>query len=388
MTVFHLISDLAPDGAQRCLCRLVTETEGRVEGQEVFALIDAGEVADTLRRSGARVQVLGIRGFVSMIRALRAFRRRLSLEEEPVVVAWMTHAIGFSIIVKLLAPWSRIVWNIRTSPVRSEFSALTWTAMRLFGLLSRLADRIVYNSAASELAHRRLGYDRSESVIIPNGLSLDQFQRDAALGARVRRELGFTAAHTVVAYVKRVTVSDGEPWQAHFVRAAAKALESQANLRFVCVGRGVDDPRHGLPQLTRNLSLEGRLVLRGHVADVVSLFSACDIFVSTSRREGFPNAVIEAMACELPCIVSDAGDAARIVGSHGAVVPFGDPGRLADEMVRFAQLGHDALRSIGRAGRMHVSRVYSIDTMVSAYIDLFENVARRQNSRPHSRPNG
>lgn len=380
MTVVHLISDLAPDGAQRCLGRLATATGAGADRHEVFALIEGGEVAQSLDRRGVGVHVLAIRGIATMVRGLLTVRRRASAADNPIVVAWMTHAIGFAVVLKLMYPQARIVWNIRTSPVRSEFSTLTWTAMRLFGLLSRLADRIVYNSAASEVGHRKLGYDRSRARIIPNGLPLEEFTRDTERGARKRDELGFSAEHIVFAYVKRVAVSDGEPWQAHFLRAAARALETDSGLRFVCAGRGVDDPRYGLPQLARELSLAGRLVLRGHEGDVVGLLSACDVFVSTSRREGFPNAVIEAMACELPCIVSDAGDAMRIVGAHGAVVPFGDPARLAEEMLRLSRLGREALRSIGRAGRQHVTAVYSVESMAGAYRALFEDVATLRTS--------
>jgi len=128
-----------------------------------------------------------------------------------------------------------------------------------------------------------------------------------------------------------------------FLTAAAEVARSRAATRFVCVGSGPDDYARWLRDQAQALGLAERLVWAGARADMPAVYSALDVAVSTSEREGFPNVVAEAMACGVPCVVTDVGDSARIVGEYGEVVPPGDPaamsaamGRLLDDRERGA----------------------------------------------------
>ena len=116
-----------------------------------------------------------------------------------------------------------------------------------------------------------------------------------------------------------------------FIRAAALTMQTHEAFRFVCVGDGRPDYRRELMELANQLGLADRIIWKGWQADMPSVQNALDIAtLCSSNGEGFPNAVGEAMACGVPCVVTDVGDSPILVGETGVVVPLRDPQALAD----------------------------------------------------------
>jgi glycosyltransferase involved in cell wall biosynthesis len=102
-------------------------------------------------------------------------------------------------------------------------------------------------------------------------------------------------------------------------------------VRFVCVGDGAASYREQLQALSRELGLAECLRWVGFRDDIAAVYNSLDLACSSSLfGEGFSNAIAEAMACGVPCVVTDVGDSAAIVGTTGEVVPGGDPQALAN----------------------------------------------------------
>jgi glycosyltransferase involved in cell wall biosynthesis len=117
------------------------------------------------------------------------------------------------------------------------------------------------------------------------------------------------------------------------------------------------------------------LHLLGERADVPRLMSALDILVSSSSSEGFPNVIGEAMCCGLPCVVTDVGDSANIVGDTGVVVPPRDPAAIADALEGLLDDGPDTRRKLGLAARQRVRELYSLQRIVREYEGLYRSLA-------------
>ena len=106
------------------------------------------------------------------------------------------------------------------------------------------------------------------------------------------------------------------------------------------------------------------------------LLAALDVFVSSSKYgEGFSNAIGEAMACSVPCVVTDVGDSAAIVGGTGLVVPPGDAGALAAAVRRVLAMSAEQRQELGRAARDRVRERFHLPVVVGRYEALYRELA-------------
>jgi glycosyltransferase involved in cell wall biosynthesis len=221
-----------------------------------------------------------------------------------------------------------LVWGARASNVDlSAYDWLTRLIYRFARVLSSAADVVVVNSRAGAAHHSNQGYPQSRLQVIPNGIDTNRFQPDPVGRERLRREWGVPPHAPLVGLVGRL-----DPMKDHrtFLEAAAILAARHGDVRFVAVGGGAGLYADMLIDHAARAGISDRLTWAGIRADMPAVYSALDLSTSTSVGEGFPNAVAEAMACGTPCVVTDVGDSAWIVGNPGEVVPARDPASLAN----------------------------------------------------------
>ena len=149
-----------------------------------------------------------------------------------------------------------------------------------------------------------------------------------------------------------------------FIRCASLVLQRRQDVSFVLVGKG--EHLHELQSLCQALGIQESVTFLGERHDVPDLLRAMDLFLLTSRVEGMPNAVLEAMATGLPCVVTGAGGSGEpiIEGETGYVVPIGDAQAMVDRVLQI--LADDELRlSMGKAARARAVNEFSVEKMVA-----------------------
>ncbi|HEX2874612.1 MAG TPA: glycosyltransferase, partial [Polyangiaceae bacterium] len=218
---------------------------------------------------------------------------------------------------------------------------------------------IIVNSQAGRGHLQMRGFPDEKVVFVPNGIDMDRYHPDAAGRDRLRREWGVQDSEFLIGIVARA-----DPVKAHEVFvAAAHALHSRdARLRFVCVG--VDERKAvALRAEAARLGMADYFKVEGPRDDLSAVYSALDVNVLCSHSEGFPNVVAEAMACGVPCAVTDAGDATEIVGDTGEHAPVADPAALAIAIeALLARVKSDAA-SLRRAARARIEERYSLGAL-------------------------
>ena len=162
----------------------------------------------------------------------------------------------------------------------------------------------------------------------------------------------------------------------NLVKAAGRFRRDYTrDFRLVLCGRGVD---HNNRELVTMLEREGVLdnvLLLGLQDDVRPIMSSVDIATLASRfGEGLPLSVGESMAMSLPCVVTDVGDSAFLVGSSGVVVPPNQPARLADGWRRLMELPAQERHELGNEARNRVSKKFSLENTANGYLQLYRQL--------------
>jgi glycosyltransferase involved in cell wall biosynthesis len=372
--VCHVITGLNAGGAEIMLERLLSATDHGRFDPVVVSLLPEGVVADRIRAGGVPVHSLGLRGVWDVPLGVVRLARLLWRLRADVVQGWMSHGNVMGGAAARLAGGLPVAWGIHQVNIGGGSNTrVTRAAIWLGAVLSgRMARRIVYCADAARRAHVAVGYDTARSVVIPNGFDVDAFRPDPAARAAVRAELGIGPGTPVVGIVAR-----WDPLKDHatFVAAAGRLAAARPDARFVLAGRGVDGANGELAALIAAAGIADRCHLLGERRDVPRVLAALDVFALSSRMEAFPVAVGEAMACGVPCVVTDVGDAAMLVGDTGRVVPPGDPAALADALARVLGLDARERARLGRAARERVAERFSLQAVAARYEALHAALA-------------
>jgi len=187
---------------------------------------------------------------------------------------------------------------------------------------------------------------------------------------RLRSELGLPPDTPLVALVARYAPIKGHDV---FIAAAGKLAAVNPSVHFVLAGIEIDDTNTPLMQSINSSGVPERFRLLGEREDIEHVLTAVDITCSSSYGEGFPNVVAEAMACGIPCVVTDAGDSALLVGGFGQVVPTGDPTALYRSCEQLLS-SHEERQRLGCSARSRIEQHFSVASMVTRYQQLYEEL--------------
>ncbi|HWR97775.1 MAG TPA: glycosyltransferase [Candidatus Methanoperedens sp.] len=322
-----LARSLEAGGAERQLVELAGGLDGSRFAITVAVLYDRGPLRDDLARlAGVRLASLGKSGRWDMAGPLLRLVRLIRAARIQVVYGSLDIANLYALAGGRLGG-AKVVFGVRSAFMDfTRYARSEERVWRLAAFASRAADRVIYNSFAGRDYALSRGFSRRNAVVVPNGIDVARFRPDREGGRRVRGEWGVPPEAPLVGLVGRL-----DPMKDHeaFLDAAALVRRESPGVRFVCVGEGPGAFAAGLRARAAQRGLEEALVWAGAREDMPAVYGALDVLALSSRGEAFPNVVGEAMACGVPCVVTDVGDAARIVGGEGVVVPPQDPPALA-----------------------------------------------------------
>lgn len=321
-----LVRSLDFGGAQRQLVTLAKALDKSRFDINILTFYSGQPLEKELAGTGVRVISLDKRGrwdlFPFLLRLLQQTKRL----RPDIIHGYLDIP---NLLALLLKPFvhARVVWGVRASGMElRDYDWLLRLAGRLERLLARFPDLIIVNSVAAREHHIAQGFPERRLVMIPNGIDTEMFQPDMEARAKLRGEWGIAENTCLIGTVGRI---DPVKDLSSFLRAAAIVSPQRPDARFICVGTGSSGYEQQLETLSADLGLTERIIWADARSDAAAVYNSLDLLVSSSRSESFPNAVAEAMACGVPCVVTDVGDSALLVGDCGIVVPTGNPEWLA-----------------------------------------------------------
>jgi glycosyltransferase involved in cell wall biosynthesis len=362
MKVLFLVRDLAVGGSQRQLAVLAAGLARRGHDVAIAVLYAGGSLEALLGDSGVRLLPIGKSSRWHALAPLARLRQLFVSEGPDLVYAFLPTQTTLAALLLPVGRKAKLIFGVRAGGMQlGHYDTLSALTYRSEVWLSRRADLVIVNARAVRADAVARGLPRDRIAVVPNGIDTERMQPDAAAGRALRQAWGISSDAFVIGCVARL---DPMKDHANLLDAAALFATENPDARFVCVGTGGAEYRSKLEARAKSLGLSDRLVWAGEMGDVRAAYSAFDIATLTSAfGEGFPNAIGEAMACGVPVVATDVGDAREIVGELGEIVAPKAPELLSAGWERLRQrLVHNP--GLGEAARNTVIEYYRVDVMV------------------------
>lgn len=349
------------------LFKLLERLDRNRFSSHVISLTTLGEIGSRIAALGIPVEAMGMKpGLPSPIRFFRLVREIKRVKPD-VVHTWLYHADLLGGLAARLAGVSAIGWCIRNSNLdkdKTKFS--TRAVVRLCASISSwVPSQILSCSEEARQVHVALGYAAEKMRVVPNGFDLARFKQNDNARSAVRAELGIVDSTPLVGLIGRF-----DPQKNHvgFFAAAGVLYRQMPHVHFVLAGRGIEQNNAALMQAINKAGVLANTHLLGLRDDVPRLMAALDVLASSSSYgEAFPNVLGEAMACGIPCVVTDVGDSAYIVGDTGRVVASGDMIDLAAALEDLLALPPAEKAALGERARARVAAHFEIGKIVQQY---------------------
>ncbi len=320
-----LARSLESGGTERQLVTLARTLDKSIFDVVVCLFYETGELLEDLKdQEGVRVYSLKKGGKLDVPGFLGRFISFLSREKPHVLYAMLPVPNLVGLLGARLGCRAKVIWGVRAS--RKELprgNPLPGIAYGAEAKCARFSDLVIANSHAGKDNVVLRGFPANKMQVIHNGIDTHRFSFDPAARDSLRKNWGVKPEHKVVGLVANVRPLKDYPT---FLKAASLLAAKDKLWRFVCIGNGVTEE---LREQARSLGLDKHLIWAGLCQDMPGAYSALDLLCSTSLAEGFSNVIAEAMSCGRPCVVTDVGDSAIIVGDCGSVVPVENPEKLA-----------------------------------------------------------
>ncbi|MFM9961593.1 MAG: GT4 family glycosyltransferase PelF [Planctomycetaceae bacterium] len=371
-----VINAIVLAGAERMLARVLARLRPDEFDVRVFTIGLPGPFSEHLEQLGIpnrlyeflRPKLPNPFHLLTLARDLRRF-------QPDVVQGWMYLGNLYGgVAAKLARRDLPVAWNIRHSTLdpKIDSRSMRWSAW-LGGQLSGLVpDRIVLCAEAARAAHLQVGYAPEKLEVIPNGFDLSELRPDPVARQRIRSELGITDDTPLVGLIGRLHQHKDHRT---FVRAARVVADHIPNAHFVGAGEEQTYSASDLWSWVDEAGLRDRFHWLAVRRDVAAIDASLDVLVCSSTTEGFPNVVGEAMACGVPCVATDVGECAEVVGETGHIVPKQDPQRMGEAILELLRHPRAERIAIGTAARQRVVERYDINRIVARYRQLWHELA-------------
>jgi glycosyltransferase involved in cell wall biosynthesis len=366
MHVLDIVPGLQPGGMELTLARLIQATEGHGIRHTVVCLKGDAVIADRLPAS-VPIHCLHSRPNDPLL-PWRLWR--LIRQIRPTVIharnwgAWPDVALARLLVrprVPLVFGFHGLA-GVGPMPLRRRLA---------FRILSRITTYpLTVCEATKEMLIRELGWPAKNVRLIPNGIDAARFvPRSSTTPASQRLVIGCVGSLTPVKN------------HAMLLRAFSTLLKTGIDAELRIAGEGPE--RSALERLAAELGVASRLSLCGQVGDIPEFLHGLDVFALPSSSEAHPNALLEAMACGLPCVATDVGGVPEVLdgGRCGRLSPRGDPEQFAENL-RDLCTNDEARQSLAAAARERVLERYSMQKMVAAYTRLYREASGLAQGNP------
>ena len=386
--VVFLARSLDFGGAERQLVLLASRLHALGYRVQVAVFYGGGGLESDLGQAGVPIHHFTKKGRWDILSFIMDLIRFVRTQRPAVLHGYLTVPNSLSLLLRPFCPGMKVVMGVRASNLDlRRYDHLSRLSFRLECLLSRWADLVIANSRSGRDYHISQGFPASRIQVVANGIDIERFRPDAEARRALRTEWQVPDAEILIGLIGRIDPMKDHPT---FLRAAALLAERHADVRFVCMGNGDPAYKQHLMSLADQSGLASRVLWQEACSDVGPVYAALDILTSASGfGEGFSNVIGEAMAAAVPCVVTDVGDSAWIVGDCGRIVPPGDAAAMAAAWEALIALPDTDRQALGQHARRRIKDHFSVEALVQNTVAAIASItpinadAARSAPTPH-----
>lgn len=360
MKILYVITGLAQGGAERVVCDLADAMFEK--GNEVKIAYLTGEVITQPANKEIELLSIGLTNAVTLPKAYFALSKIIKSFKPDIIHAHMVHANILTRLVRMATPIHKLVCTAHSN---NEGGVLRMLAYRF---THRLANTTTNVSQQATLAFENKHAVPSNGIrTIYNGINLNKFNYDPKARELLNKELGVDNNHKLLLAVGSFTEAKDYP----NLLNAIHLLKKEVNYPFKLVIAGDGPLREQLEDIISELKLQGVIVLLGRRNDIPKLMSAADLFILSSKFEGFGLVVAEAMACECLVVATDCGGVSEVLNNTEFLVPPSDVIALKNKVKHAFELEANRNEKVINKNLNHVRENFSLENIIEEWITLY-----------------
>ena len=364
MKILHIITGLGDGGAELTLYKICKYDTSNTH--IVISLKDKGKYFSLLKNLGIEVITLNM-NFYSVYKVLSLIKK-INYFKPDIVQTWLVHADFLGGIASRLAGFKNIIWNIRYSNI--EATGLKFSTIFIIKILSWLSyiipSSIIIVSKRAKKLYEKKGFDNKKLKYIPNGFDLSTFKIK-------KNKKNYFNNKKRIPMIGNVARYDPQKDHSNLLKALSIIRSKNINFSCILVGSNVDSNNFDLLTKIKKLNLSSHIKLLGRSDNISQVMNHLDLHIlSSSYGEGFPNVIAEAMACGTPCVTTDVGDSALIVGKTGWIVPPKNPNKLSKAIEKaLSEIGSKNWDKRCIKSRIKIKEKFSINKMLKSYNNIW-----------------
>jgi glycosyltransferase involved in cell wall biosynthesis len=368
----HLITSLDVGGTETMLLRTLPLLEKHFQNH-VCAIRGRGQIGEQLQQAGIPVYYLDYNNVIDLT-AIWRFWRIIQKINPTILITYLIHADLFGRVLGRLFGIPLIISSQRGSPLQWEF-------LRTFDRLTTyLVDLYtVQTNVAKRQLSKRLHLKPEKMIVIPNGVNLSLYGQ-AANPSETKKSLALPPDSFVITCVSHLRRGKG---QSFLLSAFEQIASNNPNLHLLLVGEGEERP--GLESQIKNYRSLRQIHLIGARSNVSSILAASDVFVMPTLAEGMSNAILEAMAAGLPCLVSDIEVNREVIkhGQTGLLFKVKSSPAIAAALSRVIT-DRQLRQRLGQQARTAIGQRHNIYSISETITDVYQQLINQQNPLPRS----
>jgi len=367
--VLHVMPQIGTGGAERQLYELIVHSSLDRMQHEVLYYSDSRDMECYRLYDQGGVKYSRIpRNKYRPVKFLQNFAHEIRRRNPDIVHCWLTSGNFWGRLAAMMAGVKNIVITWRSSNVWNPFGmrALEWcTTKRIHHLAN--------SKACARKVAKAIGVSFERFDIIYNGIDLEPYQKPVSRD-EVFSDIKVPKAHKIITMVGRLTEAKNYPM---LLRIAKRCKDAHLPVDFMIVGHGEKETE--LKALASELDINDTVHFLGLRMDVPQILKASDAFCYTSWYEGFPNALLEAMAARLPVVTTNFLGVDELVQNdrNGIIVPMEDADAAAQALRMYVE-NPERAKEYGNNAYLSVESAFSMEKMVEETESLYQKRVKEE----------